>query len=165
MKRLMLPLLAAALFIVGCAQWKPVPEGYKGPVAIVSDSREYENRGKAAFFVLAAVNGKPIETSLDATRKASYGKGFSLSAMYIEREVPAEPMKVTLLGTHETAAPIHELLSRAGGHFQSVEGVVNFAPSPNIKYIVKGELSPDGTSVWIEVLQTGERVTEKISSK
>jgi hypothetical protein len=157
--------VATLILIAGCAPLKSVPDGYSGPKALVTDSREYENRDKAAFFVLAEINGKPIDTSLDASRRASYGKGFNLSAQYIEREVPAEPMKVKLIGTHQTGAPIHELFSRAGGYFQTVEGVVDFAPRPNVKYIVKGELGPDGSSVWIEVLETGQRVTDKVLSK
>jgi len=157
--------LSLLLVLSACAPLPAVPDGYPGPTARVSDSREYENGGKAAFFVLAAINGRPIETSLEASRRASYGKGFSLSAQYIERQVPAEPMKVKLIGTHQTAAPIHEIFSRIGGYFQSVEGVVDFAPAANGNYIVKGELSPNGSSVWIENRDTSERVTEKVVSK
>ena len=157
--------LALLLAVSGCAPLPAVPDGYPGPTARVSDSREYENGGKAAFFVLAAINGRPIETSLEASRRASYGKGFSLSAQYIERQVPAESMRVKLIGTHQTVAPIHEIFSRLGGHFQSVEGVVDFKPASNGNYIVKGELNSSGSAVWIENRDTGERVTEKVISK
>ena len=165
MKQLGAILAFLTLLCSGCAPLPAVPDGYSGPTARVSDSREYENGGKAAFFVLAAINGRPIDTSLEASRRASYNKGFSLSAQYIERQIPVEPMKVKLIGTHQTAAPIHEIFSRLGGYFQSVEGVVDFNPVPNGNYIVKGELSPNGSAVWIENRDNGERVTEKVSSK
>ena len=45
------------------------------------------------------------------------------------------------------------------GTFYSVEGVVNFTPRPDGKYIVKGELGKAKSSVWIEDVDTGKPVT------
>ena len=74
-------------------------------------------------------------------------------------------MKLKLRGTHITGAPIHARFSQAAGTFFSVEGTVEFTPSPGGYYEVKGELKKEGSSVWIEDARTDERVTEKIIRK
>jgi len=74
-------------------------------------------------------------------------------------------MKVKLLATHITPAPIQALVSHAAGTFFAVEGVVNFNPQPNGRYVVKGELKKDRSSVWLEDANTNQPVTEKIVEK
>ena len=158
--------LLAAFALTGCASLhEPVPPGYTGPTAQVADSGKYEDGSKAQFFVVQEVDGKTINSSIYESRRASQGRGFSLSARYISRALPAVPMKVKLLGTHQTAAPIHEIASRAAGTFFSVEGIVDFSPAAGGKYIVKGELKKEGSSVWIEDVATNQPVTEVIRSK
>jgi hypothetical protein len=157
----------ALLFVVlsGCASYKPVPDGYTGPVATVSDSGFAEDGSKAQLFVLSEVDGNRIDTSIGASAGASHGRGFALTASIIERQVPAKPMKVALRATHTTAAPIHAIASQMAGTFFSVDGVVDFSPQPNGKYVVKGELKKDASSVWIEDANTQQPVTEKIVKK
>ena len=109
-----------------------------------------EDGTKAQLFVVQEVDGRTIDSSIFATRRASEGRGFSLLPRLIVRSVPVKPMKLKLIGTHQTAAPIHELASRAAGTFFSVEGVVDFTPLEGRKYLVNGELNKGGSSVWIE---------------
>ncbi len=71
-------------------------------------------------------------------------------------------MQVKLIATPQTGAPIHELASRVTGNFFSVEGEVDFNPAPGGRYLVKGELKKGASSVWIEDVETGECVTEKV---
>jgi hypothetical protein len=108
------------------------------------------------------IDGLAISNSVAATTGASSGQGMNLSTVYLQRAIPARPMKVKLLGTHKTAAPIHEMGSRMAGTFFSVEGVVEFSPEPDGKYIVKGELKKEGSSVWIENVATKQPVTQKV---
>lgn len=161
------PAFCALLLVVlsGCASYKPVPEGYTGPVATVSDSGFAEDGSKAQLFVLSEVDGNRIDTSIGASAGASHGRGFALTTSIIERQVPAKPMKVALRATHTTAAPIHAIASQMAGTFFSVDGVVDFSPQPNGKYVVKGELKKDASSVWIEDANTQQPVTEKIVKK
>jgi len=160
-------ILPALLFAVlsGCANYKPVPEGYTGPVATVSDSGFSEDGSKAQLFVLSDVDGNRIATSIGASAQASQGRGFALTIDIIQRQVPAKPMKVGLRATHITAAPIQAIASQMAGTFFSVEGAVDFSPKPNGKYVVKGELKKEGSSVWIEDSDTQLPVTEKIVKK
>lgn len=164
MKRLLSVL--ATIVLTGCASLhEPVPAGYAGPTAQVADSGFHESGGKAQLFVLQEVDAKTINSSIFESRKASQGRGFALTTRYVTRSLPVQPMKVKLIGTHQTAAPIHEIASRAAGTFFSVEGVVDFTPTANGSYVVKGELKKDGSSVWIEDASTNQPVTEKVRSK
>jgi hypothetical protein len=154
-----------ALFLHGCATYKPVPEGYTGPVALVSDSGFSESGTKAQLFALVEVEGNAIENSFGASASASHGQGFALTTRFVSRPVPARSMKVRLKGSHTTGAPIHAIVSQAAGTFFSVEGTADFTPQSGGNYVVKGELKKDGSSVWIEDTATGQPVTQKITGK
>ncbi len=163
MKKLLVCLVVAALS--GCAAYKPVPENYTGPLATVSDTGKSEDSSKAKIFALTQVDGHSIAQSFEASRLASYNQGPTLTLRLTNRELPARPMKVKLRASHITGMPIHEFASRAMGTFFEVEGIVDFQPAPNGKYIVNGELAKNASSVWIEDAETHEPVTEKVSSK
>lgn len=109
MKRLLL--LALILLVSGCALQKPIPDGYTGPVATIIDSGFTESSSKAQLFVLSEIDDNRIEDSLIATRRASHGQGFFLTTRIVRRQVPARQMKVKLVATHTTAAPIHAMFS------------------------------------------------------
>lgn len=155
--------LSLSLAVAGCASYQPVPEGYAGPVATVADSGFSESGSKGQLFVLRTVDGHDIRTSFGASAEASHGRGFALTLRVIDRQVPARPMQVKLLGSHTTAAPIQALLSQAVGSFLSVEGVVDFQPEGGRRYVVKGQLAKEQSSIWIEDADTGQAVTRRIT--
>jgi hypothetical protein len=164
--RIFLALMLCLGLVTGCATlYEPVPEDYTGPKALVLDSVFQETINKGQFFVLAAIDGHPIETSLGATRKASSGQGFLLTISRVHRKIPAKPMRVKLVATHATAAPILEISGRIAGTFFSVEGEVEFVPQDGGSYAVTGELKKEGSSVWIEDSNTKQPVTEKVTGK
>lgn len=153
------------LSVVSCATYKPVPEGYAGPVAILSDSGFSENGMKAQLFSLMEVDGNSVKNSFGASASASYGQGVALTTSIVSRPIPAKPMKVRLKGAHTTGAPIQAILSQMAGTFFSVEGVADFDPAPGGEYVVKGILKKDGSEVWIEDARTGQPATRKIVEK
>lgn len=155
------------LFLLsGCASlYKPVPEGYSGPTATISDSGITEDVTKAQMFVVASIDGNTIANSLGATRGASYGQGPVLTTRFISRQIQARPQRVKLIGTHITAAPIVALLNMAAGSYLSVEGEVEFSPLAGGSYTVIGKLGKNESSVWIEDARTSERVTEIVKKK
>jgi hypothetical protein len=155
----------AMLSLAGCATYKHVPEGYGGPVAQLGDSTSQLSMGKGELFYVASINGNPIDNSRTATGRASYGRGFSLTTSTVWRAVKIEPMQLRLVGTHVTAAPIHELASRAIGEFFSVEGEVEFSPQPGKEYRVVGVLTKERAEVWIQDDETKLPVTKKITAK
>lgn len=158
-------LIAAISSLVGCAVYKPVPDGFAGPVAVIRDSAETESGSKGRLFYVAEVDGNHIDNALTATKQASYGRGFSLFTSTTARAVPIRPMRLKLVGSHVVAAPIHELASRAAGTFFRVEGVTEFTPTAAHKYVVRGELKKDASNVWIEDDETNEVVTAKVTVK
>ena len=117
------------------------------------------------MFVIEQIDGNRIGNSFGASAQASSNQGFRLTTRFVERQVPAKPMKVGLRGSHTTGAPIQAIFSQMAGSFFSVEGVVDFSPKPNGKYVVKGELKKEGSSVWIEDAETNQAVTERVVKK
>ena len=158
-----LALLGCMLALAGCATYQPVPQGYTGPTASVRDSGISEDSTKAQMFALMEIDGNRIANAFGASAIASQGRGASLTTVYPERSVQIRPMKVVIRGSHATGAPIHAMASQMAGTFFSVEGTVTLTPTANGKYVVKGELKKDKSSVWIEDSETGQAVTDKVT--
>jgi hypothetical protein len=142
--------IALALVLSACASYRPVPEGYSGPVAVIRDSAQTESVAKGQLFYVQSIDGNAIHNARNATRQSSANTGFIVNARDSERRVPIRAMKLRLIATHVTGAPIHELASRAAGTFFSVEGDVEFTPKAGATYVVRGELKKGASSVWIE---------------
>lgn len=142
-----------------------VPDDYKGPVAFIADSVVPEDGSKGQVFYVQSINDKAIQSALITTRQASHNRGFALSLRSEMRRVPVAPLKLKLVALHVTAAPIHELASRAAGTFFSVEGEVTFTPTEGGDYVVKGELKKDASQVWLADAKTLQPVTEVITQK
>lgn len=164
MKRTLL-CLSATLVLVGCATVsKPVPDDYKGPIVQLADTGMREDASKGQFFVAAEIDGNAIQNGLRETLNASYGQGFSLTPRYTTRDIPVRPMKVRLIATHQTAAPIQEIASRMAGTFFRVDGIVEFKPAEGRRYEVTGELKKERSCVWILDAGTKEPATDKVCS-
>jgi hypothetical protein len=158
-------IVGLALLLSGCATYKPVPEGYSGPVATIMDTGQTEDGTKARIFYVASIDNNEIANARNATRRSSYGTGMSLHMRTTERQVPIRPMRLKLVGTHVVAAPIHEFASRAIGTFFEVEGEINFTPEAGATYLIKGDLQKKGSSVWIEEVGKDGPVAPKIIGK
>ena len=153
--------LCLSTFLSACASLgNPLPQGYAGPTARLSDYMQNVESGKAEFFVVQEVDGTPVRNAIHKTRESSAGRGFSLIPEFYSRDIPAKPLKLKLVGTHVTAAPIHELASRSAGTFFSVEAVVTFQPQPNRRYVVAGELKKQQSRLWIEDAESKSIVLE-----
>jgi hypothetical protein len=161
MKKL-LASLAFTLLLTGCATVsKPVPDGYTGPVVSLADTGVREDGSKGRFFAAVEIDGSPIQNALRESRMASSGQGFSLTTLYTTRDIPVRPMKVKLIATHQTAAPIQEIAGRVAGTFFSIDGTVAFSPTAGRRYEVTGELKKEKSCVWIADAESKAPVTEK----
>jgi hypothetical protein len=161
MKKLAVTILATAL--TGCATYNPVAPDYKGPTAVIRDTGFNEDSTKAQIFAVTAVDGNRIGNAFAGTAMASQGHGALITAVYPERKVPVQQMKLTLRGSHATGAPIQALASQMAGTFFSVEDTVDFLPEADHVYLVKGDLKKEKSSVWIEDAATGKPVTPIVS--
>lgn len=154
------------LLVSSCANFEPtIPKGYSGPTAEISDDFLWETSSKNQLFYVEAIDGKPVESALILTRRASAGQGFSVSARTATHQIPAIPLRLKIVASHVTGAPIHEISSRAAGTFLHIEGEVNFTPSPGGHYLVAGRLLGSDSSVWIVDAKSKERVSEIISDR
>lgn len=160
------PLTCAILVLLlsACQTYTPVPEGYTGPVATLTDSGVSLSGSKAHLWVASEIDGKQIEDSFGASAMASHGQGFHLNMQVISRKLPVRPMKVKLRGDVATGAPIHAMFDKLTGSVQSVEGVVDFTPVAGAAYTVRGELKDAGSTIWIEDDATHQPVTTKITA-
>lgn len=151
--------------LAGCASFVPaVPDNYTGPTATVQDGSAYIGATAAQLFVLRAIDGNPITTSIEASANASYGRGSRLTVVMSERKVPARPMKATLLARHVTGAPIQLMMMQAQGTYREVEGVVDFHPQPGKTYVVMATLDASGRKVWIAEAGSQTRVTAEVAA-
>lgn len=159
-------LVLAALALAGCAtQHNPIPDNYSGPRAHIADKWSLDVNERDQVFAVLEVDGKPISNAVSNTRGASAGRGFQVVQRGAEREVPAGKLQLKIIGTHFSSAPIAEMVRRAAGTFQSVEGVVALDAVAGGRYVVTGELSKAGSCVWIAETPSDKPVTEKICSK
>ncbi|MEA3156347.1 MAG: hypothetical protein QOK44_3936 [Betaproteobacteria bacterium] len=158
-------IFAACLTVIalsGCVT-SPIPEGYTGPTATIRDSALSDSSTRARFFYVSEVDGRSIRTSLQATRSANHGRGFSLSPAVIERQVPAAVVKLKLEGRTAYGAPIQELVMAA--RMYSVEEVVEAELRPGTRYVVKGRLEEGKTAVWLEEQESRQRVGRTVEPK
>ncbi len=143
-------LLCVITLLGGCATYQHVPEGYTGSTASIHDTSTYETSSKGQIFYVNTIDDNTVKNARSATAQASYGKGFRLTTATVTRDVRTVPIRLNIVGTHVTAAPIHEFASRAIGAFFTVSGDVTFTPEKNKNYYVRGSLSKEVASVWIE---------------
>ncbi len=150
-------LLVGSVILAGCTTNMPVPEGYKGALAVIHDSVKPQDKTLAYFFELTKVDGRPVTSSTMSTRENNYGQGFHLSSTINERQVPAIDSTLSIQALSYYAAPILAL----GGENYEVRGDVKVSLKPNQHYYVKGDLSKNYSAVWLED-SNGKIVSEKI---
>jgi hypothetical protein len=151
---------AVAVVLAGCAT-NPIPEGYTGPRAYIRDTGMSETGSRAVMFWVNEVDGKQIKTSPGETAAKNQGRGFSMSPVFIGRDVPAKPLTLKLIGSRVFAAPILALTNPS----YRIEGTVNFEPKDGKIYEVRGEVSEKYSAVWLVDAGTGEAVTAKLLKK
>ena len=110
------------------------------------------------MFYAEAINGQVIESSRNSTDKASAGQGRNLSVKNIERKIPIQPLKVSIVGRTIYAAPIDVLIRSV----YEVKGDIEFTPEENKIYTVRGVLGEKYSAVWIEEGADKKVVGEKI---
>ena len=145
------------LLVSACA-YSPVPDGYTGPLSVIVDSSKVHTTSKADFFYLREIDGHYVSNARSETGRRNAGNGISMDVVSFQREVPSTMSSFMLVGRTAYGAPILAMTHAV----YEVKGVVEFSPEANTKYVVKGELTPDYSVVWIENAESGEVVGDKI---
>lgn len=155
--------LAGVGMLSACTALVPVGSDSVGSARIVEQNFA-ESATVAQIFHVAAIDGVPVESSLEATRRATAGAS-GLTVMPFERRIPARRVRLTLVATRLAATAVDEQAMRAAGRLWRVQGDVIFEPTAGGDYFIAGELKPAGSSVWIAALRTGQRVSEVVSER
>lgn len=131
------------------------------PSARILDSAIGEDRGRAAFFVLTAVDDEPIEeNAMTKSMRANYGRGRNLQPLPAEHFVASGKHRLTLTAQYGVAAPIEYLFRPSS--FAKVSGEVDVELKPDVVYQVAGVLEPLRREVWLEETETRTQVGRKI---
>ena len=146
-----------AVFITGCVSYNPIPDGYSGPLALLSDTANSISSSKAHYFQLVKVDGRSVETSTMYALEKNYGRGLSMTAFTTGRKIPVGKSVLSIEGVTYFAAPI---LALKGGNY-SVRGEVEVEIKAEETYFVKGTLSKNHSAVWVENNQ-GNIVSKKV---
>ena len=143
------------LWIASCASTPPAPT-YDGPTAVLKDTvTQVAGATVAQLYFVLSIDGKEIRNAFDETYDRNRDRGPVLTAYPYQRNVPAKEAKFHLLARSYFAAPILEMT----GHAYQIQGDVQFTPQAGETYVVKGELTPEHSVVWIESEKTGARVS------
>ena len=152
-----LPFLLVAV-LAGCVSAPaPVPPGYTGPLATVSDTSTAVSDTKIQFFELEKVDGRTIASSSATTYQKNYGRGFAMDPVVESRKVPAQTCVMSIAGVTHVAA---DILAFGGGMYH-VEGEVKVTLQSDKTYLVKGTLSKEYSAVWLEDSE-GHLVSTKV---
>lgn len=139
-------------FFFGCAtRYEPIPDNYGGPTSIIKDSATKIDNGKVSFFYLSHVDGKKVEDSASLSKVASFGKGSNLTIVLNENEVTSEIHKFIIVGRSTHAVPARSLVDTV----YEVKGEFEFSPIPGEMYEIKGSLSEESSTVWMEHSSSG----------
>ena len=139
-------LAVPAIMISGCAVYEPVPKGYTGDTATISDSYTNLQSTKAHYFVVEEIDDNYITNSWGKTRSDNYGRGMQFTPSVVTRKVIPKRQKFTLQGLVFFPTDAQVLI----GDDMEVKSELYFSPEAGKTYTVKGELSKTGSKVWLE---------------
>ena len=155
-------ILAAAMLNTGCALERSVlPKEYSGPTALIADSSYVYSKSKSDFFFVDAIDGQSIANALERTANVNRGNGLYQHVQGAARPIEPKETIFHICGRTHFAAPIQAMV----GTTYYVDGNVKFTPVGGATYVVKGSLGPDYSAVWIENLETGVQVGNKLMIK
>lgn len=157
--------LAPLALLTGCASFSGLepatPPGYTGPTVNVADQAVQASSQQLHVFEMTQVDGRRLATTSMATVRANQGRGFAVSPVALNNELPLRPARVRLLAATQYAAPILAMTNPTC----RTEGEVAFAPEAGKAYRVAGRISPEACEAWIEDLATKQPATGKVTGK
>ncbi|MFY9511040.1 MAG: hypothetical protein WAQ05_08720, partial [Rubrivivax sp.] len=132
-------------------------------LASVADSVALTDSGTGAFFIVEKVDGKATaDNMLQASHRASRGKGGYFTIVHQERTVPAgRPVKLALQAEMSKAGPpIFSLFSKVTSY--RAAGDIEVTLQPSTRYRVRGMLDAYRREVWLEDEVSGQMVGTRI---
>jgi hypothetical protein len=140
--------LVACIFLLSsCISFQPsIPVDYAGARATFSDSFNNYKGSSAHFYVVTKIDGKPIENSGYRTRINNLNRLFNMTPYMVSRDTTNQEHVFTIAGFVQFATDGQTIFSNS----MIVVKEITFKPKTNQLYTIKGELSSNGSDVWIE---------------
>ncbi len=153
-------LLLAATAVCACTI-NPVPMGYTGKVAHLTDSMTPRSDDSADYFYVSKTGDWALDNSLSVANGNNRALGVPTLPSVIGRDIPTDEASFTINGRTHYTTPLTALAHTVFG----VTGVTTFTPVADHNYVVKGVLGPDYSAVWIEDSTTGQVAGQKVEVK
>lgn len=149
------------LLLSGCVSFQPsIPIDYVGGRATLADSYNNHEGSTAHFYVLTKIDGRSMEDSGYRTRVNNQGRGFNMTPYMVSRDTTIEKHIFTVAGFVQFATDAQGMF----GDSMLIEKEITFKPEVNQIYTIKGELSKNGSNVWIED-KNGSKIQGELVSK
>jgi hypothetical protein len=142
-----------AATLAGCQALAPEPDIATLPHATVADSHADVGADRVDTFRVLEVNGRRVLDLGDQPIK-KIGHDFT------QLVAAGRPVRVEVEGL----AFYNNTARRMFWDPMHVQGVVEFVPAADAKYVLHGSVTPDLSSVWIENADTHEVVGAKVSA-
>ncbi len=144
-------IIAAAL--AGCQAFAPEPDIATLPHAAVTDSHVDVTADRIDTFRVLEVDGRRVlELGDQPIKKIGHDFSYLLAA--------GRPVRVEV----EALASYNNTMRRMFWDPMHVQGVIQFVPAADAKYVVHGAVTPELSTVWIENDATHEVVGAKVSA-
>jgi hypothetical protein len=143
----------AAAVLAGCQAFAPEPDVASLPHGAVTDSHIDVTDDRVDTFRVLEINGRRVLELGDQPIK-KIGHDFT------NLVAAGRPARIEVEGF----ASYYNTARRMFWNPMHVQGIVQFVPSADARYVLRGTVTPDLSSVWIENEATHEVVGAKISA-
>lgn len=158
-------LLLSGITLSACATQTRIVPPAGAPTAELNDWLDEDSDGSnRRVFAVLSLNGVEVPNAARNVQRVGFGAGAATIPYMIVRPIEIKETTVLAIGRHLVNAPINEIVGRARGTFQEIEGKLTFTPKAGISYRVAGTLSPSGSEIWIEESETRARASESVKS-
>ena len=147
------PLLAMALALAGCQALGPLPDVSSQPHATIAGTHVDVDGDRIDTWRVLEVDGHDVLPSTDQPYKLFGHDHATLVAAGRGVRVEVEGL-----------AFYSNTVRRMFWDPMHVQGVVEFVPVAGASYVVRGSVSPELSSVWIENADTHEPIGRRISA-
>jgi hypothetical protein len=151
MNRLAVSVALAGLALAGCESTR-LDDNAPPPQAVVVGSHIDDGTHGIETFRIAAIAGRPMGRMDDPSKTLGVDARYTIDAGRLVR--------VEFEGLLRFSNPIRSLMRDA----QRVEGSVEFTPVPNARYVVRGRIDAQGSSVWLEDDATHATIGQKFTA-
>ncbi|HEY9023155.1 MAG TPA: hypothetical protein VIP05_02565 [Burkholderiaceae bacterium] len=146
-----LSLSLAMLAVAGCQSVPLAPEAAT-PHARLASSHVDVNDDRTDVFRVLAVDGRDVIDPTDLSSK-------SVEIDHTHVLVAGRPAHLSV----DALAYYTNTARRLFWDAMRVRGTIDFVPAADATYVMRGELTPDRSSVWLEDAATHEVVGQKVS--